>query len=254
MISIVFPSVFLGCPDNSLTRFNSSASSCCCKGKSCAHFVKTNSWQQNESNIQEYPNRIKHNGDAICFLDLFHLTPIFPPLHQLVCMEMVQNTLSWNILQTFAEKRPTYIVLPTHHKSHPLNLAHHISHHMTFYNINSSINFRFHCARQYPKLASHIFKYYRCAKVGGFLHQPQPFEPSTRLSSVLNSCKERLFQFAKDQYLGIFTHLSSTSRESIGSNLTCLVGINKLDQDNWSSRIVWKHYINFNKITSIPTT
>ena len=101
--------------------------------------------------------------------------------------------------------------------------------------------------RQYPKLASHIFKYYRCAKVGGFLRQPQPFEPSTPLSSVLNSCKERLFQFAKDQYLGYGTSISNQSWiDRIQSDLfgrhqqtwprqlviqNCLEALYKLQQD-----------------------
>lgn len=77
------------------------------------------------------------------------------------------------------------------------------------------INFRFHCARQYPKLASHIFKDSRCAKIGGFLHQPQPFEPSR----VKILCPQQLQGKPVPVRQGSIprhmeTHLFPTSRES----------------------------------------
>ena len=167
MISIRFPSVFPRMPGQFIDSFQFICFFMLLQGQILCPLCQD---KLMATKRVKHPRMSKQDQiqQRYAFFDLFHLTPIFPPLHQLVCMEMVQNTLSWNILQTFAEKRPMYIVLPRHHKSHPLNLAHHISHHMTFYNINSSINFRFHCARQYPKLASHIFKNCRCAKVGGF--------------------------------------------------------------------------------------
>ncbi len=96
--------------------------------------------EKNESNVQEYPNRIKHNGDMFCWICLTWLR-YFHHYTSLCAWKWFKTHCLEKSCKLSLRNFPRTKSCPhvSNHKSDRFNLAHHTSHHMTltyFNNIN----------------------------------------------------------------------------------------------------------------------